>query len=105
MVMSAHCEHTKQIHGQTQGADKKKLTCVHLWRVQSAMLTLSAMDGAAKSDCFHSQALYDFKDDKYRYKDQEDAVGKTRKCFDATVAVFVVRVGIDVCTEMIHTHR
>lgn len=37
VVVSAHCEHTEQIHSKTERANKKQLTSVHFWRIQSVV--------------------------------------------------------------------
>ena len=35
VVMSPHCEHTKQVHTQTKGADEEKLAGIHLRRIEA----------------------------------------------------------------------
>lgn len=35
VMVSSHCEHSKQINAQTERADQEQLICVHVWGLQT----------------------------------------------------------------------
>ena len=86
VVVSAHSEHTEQVHSQAKGADEQQLAGIHFRRVEAGTDSqhCESIDSRKES---HSHSLDRLEHDKYRNQDEEDSVSKPRQRFDPPVSI------------------
>jgi len=86
MVVSAHSEHTEQVHSQAKGADEQQLTGIHFRRVEAGTDGQHFESIGSRKE-WHTHSLDRLEHDKYRDQDEEDSVSKPRQRFDPPISV------------------